>query len=78
MNILIGLDIRYRWKDLGSGYGYVGIALYMLSVLISTKSLLNNKYFESSSWIQTERNQTVVSTGAYTVVRHPEYSSILM
>jgi len=78
LNIFIGLDIRYGWPHIDFNYLYIGLVLYILSVVISTKSLLTNKYFESSSRIQTERNQTVISTGVYSVVRHPGYSSILI
>ena len=78
MNIFIGLDLRFGWMHIGFNYIYIGLALYILSVIISTKSLLTNKYFESSSRIQIERNQTVISTGVYAVVRHPGYSSIIL
>lgn len=78
MNIFIGLDIRLGWPHISFSYMYIGVILYILSVIISTKSLLTNKYFESSSRIQTERNQTVISTGVYVVVRHPGYSSIVL
>ncbi len=78
MNIFIGLDIRLGWPHISFNYVYIGLVLYIFSVIISTKSLLVNKYFESSSRIQTERNQTVVSTGVYAIVRHPGYSSIIL
>ncbi len=78
MNIFIGLDIRYGWPHLDFNYFFIGLALYFLSTVIATKSLLENKYFESSSRIQTERNQTVISTGVYAIVRHPGYSSIIL
>jgi len=78
MNIFIGLDIRFWWPHIGFSYIYIGLILYILSVIISMKSLLTNKYFESSSRIQTERNQTVISTGVYAIVRHPGYSSIIL
>jgi len=78
MNVFIGLDIRNGWPHISYHYCYIGLALYIFSVIISTKSLLTNKYFESSSRIQTERNQTVISTGVYSVVRHPGYSSIIL
>jgi protein-S-isoprenylcysteine O-methyltransferase Ste14 len=78
MNVFIGLDIRFGWTHIASNYVYTGLALYVFSVIISTKSLLTNKYFESSSRIQSERNQTVISTGVYAVVRHPGYSSIIL
>ncbi|MDR2916784.1 MAG: hypothetical protein LBV74_18475, partial [Tannerella sp.] len=78
MNIFIGLDIRFGWPHISFTYVYIGLVLYIFSVIISTKSLLANKYFESSSRIQTERNQTVISTGIYAIVRHPGYSSIIL
>ena len=78
MNIFIGLDIRYGWPHLDFNYFFIGLALYFLSTVVATKSLLENKYFESSSRIQTERNQTVISTGVYAIVRHPGYSSIIL
>ena len=78
MNIFIGLDIRNGWPHIGFHYCYIGLVLYIFSAIISTRSLLTNKYFESSSRIQTERNQTVISTGVYSVVRHPGYSSIIL
>lgn len=78
MNIFIGLDVKYGWPHMGFNYCYIGLALYIFSVVIGTKSLLENKYFESSSRIQTERNQTVVSTGVYSVIRHPGYTSIII
>ena len=78
MNVFIGMDIRLEWPHINFNYMYIGLALYILSAIISTKSLLTNKYFESSSRIQTERNQTVISTGVYAFVRHPGYSSILL
>jgi len=78
MNIFIGLDIRFGWPHINFDYLYIGLVLYILSVVIGTKSLLTNKYFESSSRIQTERNQTVISKGVYSIVRHPGYSSIII
>lgn len=78
MNIFIGLDIRYGWRHLDFRYFFVGLILYIFSIVIVTKSMIENKYFESSSRIQAERNQSVVSTGIYSIVRHPGYSSIII
>jgi len=78
MNITIGMDISYGWPHIHFNYCFAGIVLYIFSVVISTKSMLMDKYFESSSRIQQERNQAVISTGVYSVVRHPGYSSIVV
>lgn len=34
MNIFIGLDIRLRWPHIGFNYVYIGLALYVFSVII--------------------------------------------
>ncbi|MFV0417442.1 MAG: methyltransferase family protein [Dysgonomonas sp.] len=78
MNIFIGLDVRYQWVHINFHFYYIGLGLYIFSTVMNTSSLIENKFFESSSRIQTERGQTVVSTGMYSVVRHPGYSSILV
>lgn len=78
MNIFIGLDIRYGWFHIDFQYLFIGLILYVFSIVIVTKSMIENKHFESSSRIQTERNQSVVSTGIYSIVRHPGYSSIII
>lgn len=51
MNIFIGLGIRHGWPHIGFNYMYIGLVLYIFSVIVSTKSLLENRYFESSSRI---------------------------
>lgn len=56
----------------------VGIVLYMVSAVITVKAMLENTFLESTARIQTDRNQTVIQTGPYSVVRHPTYSSILI
>lgn len=78
MNVFIGLDIRCGWPHFEFHYFYIGFILYLSAVLISTNSLLENKFFESTSRIQSERDQTVVSSGVYSVVRHPGYASIVI
>lgn len=78
LNIFIGLDIRYGWLHINFGYCFIGLLLYVFSMVVNTKSMIENNYFESSSRIQSERDQTVISTGTYSMVRHPGYSSIII
>ena len=57
---------------------WVGIALTLLATAIVLAALLVNTFLESTVRIQTDREQEVVSTGIYRIVRHPTYSSVLV
>jgi protein-S-isoprenylcysteine O-methyltransferase Ste14 len=41
-------------------------------------ALVVNTYLESTARIQTDRDQQVISTGVYGVVRHPTYLAVLL
>ena len=55
-----------------------GMVIYILSAVVTVKAMLENTFLESTARIQTDRNQTVIQTGPYSVVRHPTYSAVLM
>ena len=60
-------------------FDYVaGIIIYFLSAVLTVKAMLENTFLESTARLQPERNQKVIQTGPYSVVRHPTYSAILM
>ena len=55
-----------------------GMALYLISAVVTVKAMLENTFLESTARLQTDRNQTVIETGPYSVVRHPTYSAVLL
>ncbi len=55
-----------------------GMIIYIISAIITVKAMLENTFLESTARLQPERNQTVIQTGPYSVVRHPTYSAILL
>lgn len=55
-----------------------GMILYIISAVITVAAMLENTFLESTARLQTDRNQTVIQTGPYSVVRHPTYSAILI
>ena len=55
-----------------------GIAIYLISAVITVKAMLENTFLESTARLQADRNQTVIQTGPYSVVRHPTYSAVLL
>ncbi|MDR1356941.1 MAG: isoprenylcysteine carboxylmethyltransferase family protein [Tannerellaceae bacterium] len=66
-----GFDIRFEWSNLNIYFIIPGILLYLMSLGISTFAMVTNKYFEGTVRIQTERKQTVIDKGPYSVIRHP-------
>ena len=57
---------------------FAGIIIYIISAVITVKAMLENTFLESTARLQPERNQIVIQTGPYSVVRHPTYSAVLM
>ena len=56
----------------------LGVALYLLSSMLTAWALSENRYAEAVSRVQEEHGQRVCSTGPYAFVRHPMYSAIIM
>ncbi|MDR0644106.1 MAG: isoprenylcysteine carboxylmethyltransferase family protein [Treponema sp.] len=75
--IVAGLGVRFQWPVLSTTFMYVGATLYIVSTILGVWAIMENKHFEPTSRIQDDRNQTVITTGPYRLVRHPGYSSII-
>jgi protein-S-isoprenylcysteine O-methyltransferase Ste14 len=77
---LAALDaVRFRWSSMPFAFAYLGAVLYFLSMTLVGWVLSMNPYAETSVRVQTDRGQTVVTSGPYKVVRHPMYvGAILM
>jgi len=77
-HIVAGLDRRFGWSSLDMIYMIPGAVLYIVAALIQIRSMLVNKYFETTVRIQSDREQQVVKDGPYRIVRHPGYVSVLL
>jgi len=75
-----GLDAgRYHWSSLPFAFVYIGAALLALSLSLIAWVLVVNPFAETSVRLQTDRGQTVITSGPYRLVRHPMYvGAILM
>jgi len=73
-----GLGVRFELATLAIEWFYIGTILYLISCVFGIWPVLENKYFESSSRIQSNRNQTVITTGPYKIVRHPGYAGTIL
>jgi protein-S-isoprenylcysteine O-methyltransferase Ste14 len=71
---VIGLDVgRFQWSSLGIPYAVVGFVLLVLGAVLGVWAAISNPYYEAVVRIQKDRDQKVVTTGPYRIVRHPGY-----
>jgi protein-S-isoprenylcysteine O-methyltransferase Ste14 len=76
--IVAGLDVRINEASSDMTMLILGIMLFLISSIFGVWPILENKHFESTSRIQSDREQAVITSGPYHVIRHPGYSSIIL
>lgn len=74
--ILAGLDFRFQWYRLPKAAVYTAAAAFLLSYLLYAEVLRENTYL--SRTIEVQKNQKVIDTGLYGIVRHPMYSATVI
>ena len=74
-----GLDDRFNWSpDLSLGVELLGLALIVIGYVFGSFAFVENAFFSGTVRLQPERGQTVVSSGPYSLVRHPGYLGSLI
>lgn len=73
--ILAGLNYRFKWIILPEIAVYIGIAIFLLSYVLFGEVLRENRYL--SRVIEVQKDQKVVDSGLYGIVRHPMYFATL-
>ena len=73
--ILAGLNYRFGWIILPNVVVYVGTAIFLLSYALFGEVLRENRYL--SRVIEVQKDQKVVDSGLYGIVRHPMYFATL-
>lgn len=73
--ILAGLNFRFKWIILPEIAVYIGIAIFLLAYALFGEVLRENRYL--SRVIEVQKNQKVVDSGLYGIVRHPMYFATL-
>jgi protein-S-isoprenylcysteine O-methyltransferase Ste14 len=68
---------RFRWSQVPPWLQGVGALLLVGSFSLFYLTFRENTYLSPAVRIQTERAQTVVSTGPYRYVRHPMYAAFI-
>ena len=73
--IIAGLNYRFGWIILPDVVVYVGTAIFLLSYALFGEVLRENRYL--SRVIEVQKDQKVVDSGLYGIVRHPMYFATL-
>jgi protein-S-isoprenylcysteine O-methyltransferase Ste14 len=77
--VLMGLDaVRFGWSVMPAWLQAIGGAGVALSMWLCSRVFRENTFLAPVVKIQSDRGQTVISTGPYAVVRHPMYAAALI
>jgi len=74
--ILAGLNFRFGWTTLPAWAVWLAAALFLAAYLMYAEVLRENTYL--SRTVEVQKDQKVIDTGLYGVVRHPMYSATLI
>lgn len=79
MFIVCGLDVgRLHLSSTGMGSLVFGVIIFVVGWAFVVWAMVENKFFETTARVQTEREQRVVSTGPYAIIRHPGYAGMIL
>ena len=77
--VVMALDaVRFRWLEIPDWLQWIGAGVLLSSFYIFYLTFRENTYLSPAVRIQTDRGQTVVSTGPYKYVRHPMYAGFIL
>ena len=77
--VLMPLDaVRFRWSEMPGWLQVAGAILLLGSFYLFFLTFRENPYLSPVVRVQSERGQTVISTGPYHYVRHPMYAAAIL
>lgn len=74
--ITAGLNYRYTWMIISDIVVIISVIIFLISYLLYAEVLRENTYL--SRTIKVEKDQKVIDTGLYGIVRHPMYSITIL
>ena len=77
--LIAGLDTLLGWSPSFSlPMKMVALSLTLGGYALTSYALIENRFFSDKVRLQTDRGQTVVSSGPYRWIRHPGYAGALL
>ena len=73
--VVAGLDHRFDWSNINTWIVIVASAILLLSYALYAEVMRENEYL--SRKIEVQKDQKVIDTGLYSIVRHPMYAVTL-
>jgi protein-S-isoprenylcysteine O-methyltransferase Ste14 len=74
--VVPALDHRFGWTHMSPAVVVAGDALIVIGFIFTCRVYRENTY--TSATIEVVENQRVITTGPYSIVRHPMYASALL
>ena len=74
--IMAGLDFRFSWSNVSGAVQIIASVLFLASYALYAEVMRENVYL--SRTIEVQKNQKVIDTGLYGIVRHPMYSATVI
>ncbi len=74
--VVSGLDYRFHWSQISLRMSFLADVIVVLSLFLVFLVFRENTY--TSAIIEVNEDQKVISTGPYSLVRHPMYSGALV
>jgi protein-S-isoprenylcysteine O-methyltransferase Ste14 len=77
--VVAGLDHRWSWSAFVPRVGqYLAALIIAGGYGLAVWAMVENRYFSAVARIQKDREQEVVTTGPYRIVRHPSYAGAVL
>ena len=77
--VVAGVDKLSGWSPgFSLPVSIISLIIFLAGYIFGSSAMLENKFFSGMNRIQTERGHHVVSTGPYSVVRHPGYAGSIV
>ena len=73
---IAGLNYRYKWTTIPNSVVIISSIIFILSYILYAEVLRENAYL--SRTIEVQKNQKVIDTGLYGIVRHPMYAVTIL
>ena len=76
--IIPGFERKYGWSNVPFWVKIIGFVGFSLGLIIIFLVMKENTFLSKAVEIQKDRGHKVITTGPYSVVRHPMYSGFIL